>query len=53
MDKKIYNKPEMAIILLKHRASLLAESDPGAQGEDGGEVGGARQFVFDGKEEFE
>ena len=52
MDKKIYHKPEMAIILLKHRASLLNGSpDPDPQDPDVQEP--ARQFVFDGKEEFE
>ena len=27
MDKKMYNKPDMKVVLLRHRASLLAGSD--------------------------
>ena len=59
MDKKMYNKPEMKIVLLRHRAFLLssppAESDPSGPGGQGSEVPGgttgskARRFDWDGE----
>lgn len=42
MDKKRYNKPEMKVVLLRHRASLLAGSTPG-----GGGTGEAPQLELD------
>ena len=44
MDKKRYNKPEMKVVLLRHRASLLEGSDtPGG----GGTGEGAPQLELD------
>ena len=28
MDKKMYNKPDIKVVLLRHRAFLLTGSDP-------------------------
>jgi hypothetical protein len=40
MDKKKYSKPNMMIVLFRHRASLLAgtNQDPTGSGNDGGPV---------------
>ena len=43
MDKKRYNKPEMKVVLLRHRAPLLAGS--GTPG--GGGTGEAPQLELD------
>ena len=52
MDKKMYNRPEMKIVLLRHRAFLLSspESDPSTGGGSevpGSTTGGARRIRWD------
>ena len=52
MDKKNYNKPELRVVKLRSRISLLAGSpDPEAQGEGGGNLGARRASFseFDGE----
>ena len=47
MDKKMYNKPEMKVVLLRHRTSLLQSTgtNPDPQNPDSGP--GARRFDWD------
>ena len=40
MDKKKYSKPEMKVVLLKHRTSLLVGSDTPSGGGTGGYIPG-------------
>ena len=51
MDKKNYNKPELRVVKLRSRISLLAGSPPEEQGEGGGNLCARRASFseFDGE----